>query len=166
MPAENENAEGAKLVLDEWKTVISTQMHFNEMIMRMRTTGVSVVIGVYGAAAFALGQYPAKFLSIGGMNIHVSAVIIAFGILLLASIFVLDYCYYFRLLIGAVRRATEIDAAYDGRLVLGARLFGMTTRITGEVSRRRAEISLRFFYGAPLVAGMVSLIYLLGFYDP
>jgi len=37
-------------------------MHFNEMIIRARTMGVSVVIAVYGAAAFAFGQYPDRFL--------------------------------------------------------------------------------------------------------
>src|SRR5438128_593525 len=93
-----------KLVLEEWKTVIDTQMHFNDMIIRMRTAGVSVVIAVYGAAALALGQYPNRFLKLAGVPFHVAAPIIAFGLLLLASIFVLDYCYYFRLLLGAVLR--------------------------------------------------------------
>lgn len=56
------NIEETKIRLEEWKTVINTQMHFNEMIIRARTMGVSVVIAVYGAAAFAFGQYPDRFL--------------------------------------------------------------------------------------------------------
>ena len=52
------NIEETKIILEEWKIVIQTQMHFNEMIMRARTTGVSVVMAVYGAAALAYGQYP------------------------------------------------------------------------------------------------------------
>jgi len=47
----NCNIEETKIILEEWKTIVQTQMHFNEMIMRARTTGVSVVMGVYGAAA-------------------------------------------------------------------------------------------------------------------
>jgi len=36
-----------QFLIEEWKTVIETQIHFNEMIIRARTTGVSVVMAVY-----------------------------------------------------------------------------------------------------------------------
>ena len=58
--------EERKLIVEEWKTVIHTQMHFNEMIMRARSTGVSVVIAVYGAAAIAFGQFPDRGLFLWG----------------------------------------------------------------------------------------------------
>lgn len=166
MPEENGNLKGTEMVLKEWKTVITTQMHFNEMIIRARTTGVSVVMGVYGAAALALGQYPDKFLKVSGFDFHVSAAIIFFGLLLLWSIFSLDYFYYFRLLLGAVERGEEIDAAYRDRPIDRTRLFGMTTLISRKVSRCRAVVSLLIFYGGPFIAGVVSLIYLLWFYSP
>ena len=41
------NIEEMKLILEEWKMVIQTQMHFNDMIMRLKTTGVSVVLAVF-----------------------------------------------------------------------------------------------------------------------
>ncbi len=31
-----------ELLFDEWKVVIETQMHFNDMIMRVRATGVTL----------------------------------------------------------------------------------------------------------------------------
>jgi hypothetical protein len=52
---QNCKIEETKIILEEWKVVVQTQMHFNEMIMRARTTGVSVVMAVYGAAALAYG---------------------------------------------------------------------------------------------------------------
>ena len=50
---DNDNsAAETKLILEEWKTVIQTQMHFNDMIMKMRTTAVSIVLAVFGASAY------------------------------------------------------------------------------------------------------------------
>lgn len=156
--------EEKRLVLEEWKTVINTQMHFNEMIIRTRTTGISVVIGVYGAAALAVGQYPQRLLNIYQWSFHVSVAIVLFGLLLLLSIGLLDYLYYYRLLMGAVERGEQIDEACRGWTVAGVSLLGMTTLISGKVSRCRAIVSLLVFYGFPFLAGLVSLTYLLRFY--
>lgn len=158
------NIKETELLLKEWETVITTQMHFNEMIIRARTTGVSVVMAVYGAAALSIGQYPEKFFNIFGTQFHVSAAIILFGISLLAGIFCMDFFYYYRLLLGAVERGEEIDKAYKGFKIGATRLFGMTTMITNKVSKRRATICLLIFYGLPLLIGILSLIYLICFY--
>ena len=164
MNQESGTLDGTKLLIEEWKTVIETQIHFNEMIIRARTTGVSVVMAVYGAAALSIGQYPGKFINISGSQFHVSAAIILFGISLLTGIFCMDYFYYYRLLLGAVERGEEIDKAYEGFTVGTTRLFGMTTMISKKVSKRRATICLIIFYGIPLLIGIVSLIYLSWFY--
>jgi ABC-type amino acid transport system permease subunit len=166
MDQENGPSKETEIILEEWKTVINTQMHFNEMIMRARTTGVSVVMAVYGAAALAYGQYPNRFYDAFGSRFHVSTAIILFGLLLLISIFIIDYHYYYRLLIGAVERGEEIDKAYRDRIIDGTKLFGLTSSISNRVSRNRARICLFFFYGTPLLVGMVSLVYLLRFYRP
>lgn len=163
---EYKNIKETKIILQEWKIVVKTQIHFNEMIMRARTTGVSVVMAVYGAAALAYGQYPNRFYSAFGTEFHVSTAIIVFGLLLLISIFFVDYCYYYRLLIGAVERGEEIEKAYRDRIIDGAKLFGLTTAISNRVSRNRARNCLFFFYGTPLFVGIVSLIYLSCFYRP
>jgi len=164
MNQESGTLDGTKLLIEEWKTVIETQIHFNEMIIRARTTGVSVVMAVYGAAALSIGQYPGNFINIFGSQFHVSAAIILFVISLLAGIFSMDYFYYYRLLLGAVERGEEIDKAYKGFSVGGTRLFGMTTMISKKVSKRRATICLIIFYGIPLIVGILSLIYLTCFY--
>lgn len=40
--------------LTVWKTAIETQMHFNDLLIRMRTTVISIILAVFGAAAIAL----------------------------------------------------------------------------------------------------------------
>jgi hypothetical protein len=164
MCQEDGTFDRTKFLIEEWKTVIETQIHFNEMISRARTTGVSVVMAVYGAAALSIGQYPGKFINVFGAQFHVSAAIILFGISLLVGIFCMDYIYYYRLLLGAVERGEEIDKAYEGFTVGTTRLFGMTTMISKKVSKRRATACLIIFYGIPLIVGILSLIYLTCFY--
>lgn len=158
--------EEIKIILEEWKTVINTQMHFNEMIMRARTTGVSVVVAVYGAAALAYGQYPERFITMGNIGFHVSTAIIVFGLLLLIGIFCIDRFYYFRLLLGAVERGEEIDKAFNNRIIGGTTIFGLSTSISKKVTRTRATICLVVFYGLPSLMGIVSLIYLACYYSP
>lgn len=41
-------------IYEKWSTIIKTQMHFNEMIIRLRTVGLSLVITIMGAG-FYLG---------------------------------------------------------------------------------------------------------------
>ena len=162
----NCNIEETKIILEEWKTVVQTQMHFNEMIMRARTTGVSVVMAVYGAAAIAYGQYPSKVLKIYSLEYHVSTAIILFGLVLLVSIFSIDFLYYYRMLIGSVEHAEMMDKAFTNRLVAGARIFGMTTTISGKVGRLRSFLCLLIFYGGPFLIGVGCLVYLICFYRP
>jgi hypothetical protein len=147
----------AEIIVKEWETVIKTQMHFNEMIIRSRTTGVSVVMAVYGAAALSIGQYPNKFFELLGSKFHVSTAIIFFGLLLLTSIFILDYFYYFRLLLGAVDRGMEIDKAYEKREIDGIRQFGLTSMISKRVSIGWATFYIFIFYGIPFGVGLIFL---------
>lgn len=155
-----------KIILEEWKTVITTQMHFNEMIIRARTTGISVVMAVYGAAAFAIGQYPTRFFKIFGTGLHVSTAIITFGLFLLLAIFVIDVFYYYYLLLGSVDHGMKMDEAYGDRLLAGVPLFGLTTAISNKVSRCRAGFCVGVFYFIPFSVGIISLYYISKYYCP
>jgi hypothetical protein len=87
-----------KMLFEEWKVVMQTQMHFNEMIMRVRSVGVSVVTAVFGAAAYSL-QFQKLTLTLDGKVIHVAAPIAGFGLAMLLGLFALDYFYYYRMLL-------------------------------------------------------------------
>lgn len=53
LPDDIEKAEIARLYLQEWTTVIQTQMHFNDLIIRFRTTVLTVLVAFLGALAAA-----------------------------------------------------------------------------------------------------------------
>lgn len=151
-----------KLVLDEWKTVIETQMHFNEMIMTMRTTGVSVVLAVFSAAAYSL-QYNLIINFIELKNVHVAFFIVLFGIGMMIGIFVLDYFYYYKMLLGAVERGYQIDKSYENKIIDGVKMFGMTTLIRDKIGKRDlAKYFVWFFY---LIIIFFGLLFLYSIYN-
>jgi hypothetical protein len=158
--------QGLKLIFAEWKVVIETQMHFNEMLMQMRTAGVSIVLAVFGAAAYSL-QYDKLFLTLSGFQFHVSILIIVFGLGMLVGVFCLDYFYYYKMLLGAVKRGYEIDDAFKNKPVDGYKVFGMSTMIRdsiGEPSRSKYFVWL--FYGLVFVLGTLFIMGILLGYAP
>jgi len=166
MPEHKNSIEGIKLILEEWKTVIKTQMHFNDMIMRMRTTGVSVVLAVFGAAAYSL-RYDQLYLTIWGHSLHASVLVIAFGLGMLIGIFGLDYFYYYKMLLGAVKRGYQIDEAFKDRVVDGYKIFGMTTMIRDEIGRPGlSKIFIGIFYGLVFLLGAAFIVGVLLGYTP
>jgi hypothetical protein len=166
MDADQKTIEERKLLLEEWKTVIQTQMHFNDMIMKMRTTGVTIVLAFFGAASISL-QYPQIYLSLYGLDFHASILIIISGLVLLTGVFCLDYFYYFKMLIGAVERGYEIDDAYQKEIVAGTRMFGMSRKIQKAIgSAHMSKYYIWIFYGLVFVFGIVFIIGIFYGYHP
>lgn len=166
MGNDKSSIEETKLILEEWKTVIQTQMHFNDMIMKMRTTGISVVLAVFGAAAYSL-QYSQLYLTIGEYSFHASVLVILFGLGMLLGVFGLDYFYYYKMLLGAVKRGYEIDEAYKNRQVDGCKIFGMTTMIRDEIGKPgKSKFFVWLFYGLIFALGVVFIACILLGYTP
>lgn len=162
MNGEQTKNDETKLILDEWKTVIETQMHFNEMIMTMRTTGVSVVLAVFSAAAYSL-QYNLMINFIGLKSVHVAFFIVLFGIGMMIGIFVLDYFYYYKMLLGAVERGYEIDKLYENRISDGVKMFGMTTLIRNKIGKR--DLAKYFVWVFYLIIILFGLLFLDSIYN-
>jgi len=158
----DESASSSKdqvAAVQRWRTVIDTQMHFNEMLMRTRTAGVSIVITVFGAAAVGLAQYPNRVIMMPGTTIHIAVVVIIFGLMLLTTLFVLDYFYFYRMLLAVVQHGEEIEA--ESQKAKSPIAFNLTCRISDCMPKRRASLVLLLFYGIPLVSGLIFLTYLL-----
>ncbi len=160
--------ERMDLLLHEWKQVTDMQMHFNDMIIRMRTLAVSVVISVFGAAGFAIGQFEDRFIRIAGEEVHVAAIVIAFGLVLWLTIFTIDYGYYYKLLIGAVRRGWQIDDAFRTvKLFDGVHLFGAARVISEAIGPTGAsKYFVWVFYGLVYLTGLIYLLSVLIVLDP
>jgi ABC-type amino acid transport system permease subunit len=145
-------------LVHRWRAALDTQMHFNDMLIRTRAAGLSIVIAVFGGAALAVEQFPQHLALFPGVSVHLAAIVMFFGLLLLFSIFVLDYFYYYRMLLAAVERSEQIEAESQrpGEPIA----FDLTGPISRRVSRTRATLVLWVFYGAPFLCGIVFMIFL------
>jgi uncharacterized HAD superfamily protein len=125
-----------------WKESIRVQMHFNELIMKNRTTAASWIVVALGAA-FTLYKL--------GATVHVPEIepitlgdIVAglafFGLLAYAA---LDIGYYFKLLIGSVEFTEKMELEYKA--------LGLTSSITGSIKHRAACKALVLHYALLLV---------------
>lgn len=152
-----------KLLIEEWKTVIQTQMHFNDMLMKMRTAAISVVVAVFAAAAAIIGQFPDSYIEIFGRQAHISILVIIFGIALWMGIFIMDYFYYYKMLLGAVKRGYEFDNAFsEVRMYGDLGPFGLSSKIRDEIGKHGVSKWFVFsFYGVVLVVAILYLIFVL-----
>lgn len=151
-------------IIDEWKLVVQTQMHFNEMIMKIRAGIVAVVYAVFGASAFVL-QYNDLWTNIYGFNAHPSYGLIVIGITILFGIFYLDYKYYYRMLIGATNRADEI--ANEFKNFGGRKYFSLSIDIREAISKKKGASKkfVKLFYSLPIVGGFVYLAFIIVIYN-
>ncbi len=142
--------------IEEWKIVIKTQMHFNDMIMKVRTATISFVVGVFGAAAYIL-QYdiPLKIL---GHTIHAAAMVIITGIAMLSVMFVIDYHYYFKMLIGAVKVGYQFEEEFK-QIGRTHKFFTLSSSIRDSIGKSgRSKYYVIIFYSVIIFAGLVFLI--------
>jgi len=141
-----------KALIDIWKTTVQTQMHFNEMLQKVRFIGLTIVIGVMGAAAETLRiESPVQVNFLFLRDIHIAAIIQLFALLLWIGLIFLEI-YFFGLLIGAVEYGEQIEKSC--KMLEG----GLTNRITLSVSKRKAQKLLFVFYAVPLGGGLYFLI--------
>ena len=82
-----------QMYFEEYKLAIETQMHFNELLLKLRSFGITAVIAIFGYAVQSTKPQ----------------IIIACGIALLIVLACVDLGYFFQLLLGAVERSTTIE---------------------------------------------------------
>ncbi|ODS02929.1 hypothetical protein AUC71_12555 [Methyloceanibacter marginalis] len=86
-----------------WKDYEQIAMHFNDLLMRLRTqalagvAALSALIGILGDGESATTWKTAAF-------------VLAFLLLYWVAIWVIDFLYYNRLLVGAVRALLDVEA--------------------------------------------------------
>lgn len=148
------------LLVKEWEVDLQTQMHFNELIMKFRTAGLTIV-GIFLSAAVGALKVD-NILSIG-IGLAAVALLVAF--------WVLDSQYYFKLLIGAVNRTQQIDEFFSGEDMFlkinkkEIRLFGLTRSITDEIDKEaqsknyiKSKRLIAWYYRTMLIAAALIFI--------
>lgn len=144
---------------EAWKEYEAVAMHFNELLMRLRSQSLAAVAAVAAVAGVVVR---------GDISVHVRWTTLAATCAVLAlfwlAIWILDFTYYNRLLIGAVDALIEIESQtkHTNRVAE----LTLSTRIEAAVAGDRRPGGGRlqknrggwWFYGivfATLVAGSV-----------
>ncbi len=94
-------------LFEAWKEYQRIAMHFNDLLMRLRSQSLAAVGALASVAGFAFKGEAGAFAT----NWH--ALVAAFGALSVfwVAIWVLDFAYYNRLLLGAVNALVAIEKA-------------------------------------------------------
>ena len=129
----------------EWKTIIETQMHFNDLIIRFRSIVLTAFITLVGASVALQNT----------KKIDEKQFLVLFFFVLWVTAFVMDFFYYHRLLLGSVAQAMKFDESELGKR-LG--LFGLTTCISRVVHPPASKIMVGLFYGIPAIAVLVLML--------
>jgi hypothetical protein len=110
-----------QVLLDAWKTTISSQAHFNDMAMKLRSFALTLVAAILTAASLAKNGWLA-----------VSAALLCWF-----AFYLLDRWYYFYLLLGTVlhgealeKRAKELGMALPGAVDSNESVLGLTHRVS------------------------------------
>jgi hypothetical protein len=102
------------ITVDVWKYIVSVQMHFNDMEMRIRNLYFTILAASFGL----LGVVQGKEIEIVTPRVHVSITLfVVLAIILISMLFYfMDRHWYHRLLQGAVAQAIEIEQRYAEQL--------------------------------------------------
>jgi hypothetical protein len=138
---------------EQWSDIVRTQIHFNEIVYRLRQSTATVVLAAFGAAIAGFVTKPNAHVLIGGWSVQLSTPIVVVGLFFLLVGFVLDRFYYYKLLIAAVGVAEKVERSYD----LPAKL---SVALSAAVSRRHAWRMINVFYIGGLAIGGALILFL------
>ncbi|WP_349370994.1 hypothetical protein [Salinarimonas sp.] len=153
-----------EMKLRVWERAVETQQHFNEMAVKSRQMGLTLVVAALGLAAFLFTRFEESLLSarLFGLSgaFHISGVIVLLSAFALFAVMRLDLGVYHKMLRGAVRFNERFEQEGHLRKLIGPE-FGLTTGIShysryddadyadGKLSgnkRRNAAKKLQRFY--------------------
>ena len=102
------------ITVDIWKYIVSVQMHFNDMEMRIR----NLYFTILAAALGLLGVVQGKRVEIGLIDVRISVTLLVLVAVIPISMlfYFMDRHWYHRLLQGAVAQAIAIETKYAGEL--------------------------------------------------
>ena len=102
------------ITVDVWKYIVSVQMHFNDMEMRIRNLYFTILAASFGL----LGVVQGKEVEIITPRVHASVMLfVMLAIILISMLFYfMDRHWYHRLLQGAVAQAIEIEQKFSAQL--------------------------------------------------
>ena len=124
-----------KYYIEEWKTIIQTQMHFNDLIIRFRSISLTTFVSFVGAIFIVQ-----KSANIATEDLVAMA---AIALVFWVAVGILDYFYYLRLLLGSVTQALKFDQSEHFKKY---GLFGITTTINNHIHPPTSKVLIFFYY--------------------
>lgn len=97
-------------VIDIWKKSIDTQMHFNDIEIKIRGIVVSILLATFAAAGVAIRYNLNLFLH--DFKIPLSSCLFGVSSIGVFLLWMMDYLWYHKLLYGAVAHALNIENRY------------------------------------------------------
>lgn len=138
---ETKGSDTGELARTEYELAVKTQMHFNEILMKFRSFGITVVVAIY---SYSVGRPSGDVIAAIGAT--PSQVIAVAGLILTVLLALIDLGYFFPLLLGAVDRCLALEQSTTYRL---------TSTIAKAVPRARAYCFVIAFYAALALSGAV-----------
>lgn len=127
--------DDAGRLVDQWKTVINVQMHFNEMLQRIRLLGLPAALTVMAGAALAAKESVA--FRVGAHQLSLACPVQLCAVLLILGLMFFE-AYFYALLLGAVEVGERIESTSG--------FVPLTTAISRKVPRDWARRRLSCFW--------------------
>ncbi len=106
--------EQIQLKVDVWKKVVDVQMHFNDLCLKLRHVGISILGVLLGAAALTY-RYGGT-TNVMSFQVQTSIVFILVALIVWIAFYLMDRFWYHELLKGAVHHGLKIEEALRNEL--------------------------------------------------
>ena len=150
------DGEKLRAAIEYYKTIISVQTHFNDMLIRTRWFGLTVIATLTAVSGATLSQTPDSNLSFIGVDFHISGLFAACGILVCLGLFLLDRVYYYRLLMSAVRQGADFERENAEMFkTIGVSNSGLTQNLSVKVPKLISDGIVLAYWSIPAVVCIV-----------
>lgn len=99
-----------EIELEIWKTVVSTQMHFNDLGLRVRNFGIVTLSAMLALAGVAIAEK--STVELFECEFELAPLAIYSAALIWICFWVMDRHWYHRLLLGAVSHGVKIETQF------------------------------------------------------
>ncbi len=129
-----------------WRHYEDVAMHFNGLLMHLRSQALGAVSVIITGAGLFVGHTQAATQTGGSGSLvswPIAAAISALLLVAWVTLWVMDVCYYSKLLRGAINALVGIEKESDGRLRLSTEIENM---FGASVARQSLNWPIKFFY--------------------
>lgn len=156
-----------ELLIEAWKKTVDVQQHFNDMAMRVRALGVTLVLGAVAAAGFTLEKQVA--IDVGGVELAAAGLVVVGALIAWLSFYFMERWWYHLFLKGAVDNGIALEGALAanipenqlGKLISArskVKFLGLTLDSTSRLNIYYAVVALLLLgLGAILLFGQVVI---------